>query len=92
MSERTDSDQAQTGTGGARSATSDVAPTNVHREVTQAEITGATTTSDPREAGAAGANRSGSGGSGGSGDPAEEGSGDQSLDELLAGQPADHDR
>lgn len=85
MSDRFQHDQASSGTGESRSATSGPPRAGDDAETTDAVRVGATTSSHMSEAGAGGANRSGSGGSGGSAEATEDGSAGQSMDELLTG-------
>ncbi len=86
MSDQIDHPRKQTGTGESRS--SDTGPEEdaaSDQATDRATVPGGTSGSRITEQGTGFANRSGSGGSGGSGDPLDEGSGGQTLDELLAG-------
>jgi hypothetical protein len=92
MSDQFDN-RRQTGTGDSRSGNVDseadassVGDAAARDEASdRAAIPGATSESRLTEQGTGFANRSGSGGSGGSGDPLDEGSGGQSMEELLQG-------
>jgi hypothetical protein len=90
MSDQFEHRRAQTGTGESRSAETEATePETVAARRDQAADRamdpGATAGSRMTEQGSGFANRSGSGGSGGSGDPLDEGSGGQTMDELLEG-------
>lgn len=86
MSDQFDN-RRQTGTGESRSGDVESEGDAALREGSsdRAAIPDATSDSRATEQGTGFANRSGSGGSGGSGDPVDEGSGGQSMDELLQG-------
>ncbi len=90
MSDQFDQPRGYTGTGESRSADTESAePETAAAPSDQASDRAmdpaATTGSRITEQGTGFANRSGSGGSGGSGDPLDEGSGGQTMDELLQG-------
>ena len=90
MSDQFDHPRTYTGTGEPRSAetesTEDETAADASDQAADRSMDpGATTGSRITEQGTGFANRSGSGGSGGSGDPLDEGSGGQTMDELLQG-------
>jgi hypothetical protein len=90
MSDHLEHGPGQTGTGESRSGETesiepDTAAAASEQVSDRAMDPAATTGSRITEQGTGFANRSGSGGSGGSGDPLDEGSGGQTMDELLQG-------